>query len=188
MKVGLVYYGGQYNHLILKNLKYLGVEVEVVNINADVEYAKKFDCMIFSGGPYSVDQEISKMGNSPLFVKELSVPKLGICLGHQLLAYVLGGKVGKANNPEFGLARITIDDHDTILQGLKKEFNAWESHNDEVKEVPPGFFAIAHSENTKVEAMVNKDSSIFGVQFHPEVKHTEDGIEIFKNFLTVCKK
>ncbi len=188
MKVGLVYYGGQYNHLILKNLKYLGVDVEVVNINSDLDHVKNFDCMIFSGGPYSVEKEINKMGNSPLFVKELSVPKLGICLGHQLLAYVLGGKVGKANNPEFGLAKIIVEDHDTILQGLKDEFNAWESHNDEVKEVPHGFSIIAHSKNTAVEAMVNKDSSIFSVQFHPEVKHTENGIEIFKNFLAVCKK
>ncbi|AWR96390.1 GMP synthase subunit A [Acidianus sulfidivorans JP7] len=188
MKIGLVYYGGQYNHLILKNLKYLGADVEVVDTKNDLEYMKKFDCVVFSGGPYSVKDEINKMGNSPLYVKELQIPKLGICLGHQLLAYVLGGKVGKAENPEFGLARIKIVEHDTILQGLKTEFNAWESHNDEVKEVPPGFVVLASSKNTKIEAMANKDQSIYGVQFHPEVKHTENGIEIFKNFLTICKK
>ncbi|ARM74873.1 GMP synthase subunit A [Acidianus manzaensis] len=188
MKIALIYYGGQYNHLILKNIKYLGADIEVVDPKNDVEYMKKFDCVIFSGGPYSVKDEIGKMGNSPLYVKELQIPKLGICLGHQLLAYVLGGSVGKAENPEFGLAKIKVHNHDTILQGLKNEFDAWESHNDEVKEVPPGFTVLASSKNTKIEAMANKDNSIYGVQFHPEVKNTENGIEIFKNFLSICKK
>lgn len=188
MEIALVYYGGQYNHLILKTLKYLGTEVEIVDPKKDLEYIKKFDAIIFSGGPYSIHQEISKMGNSPLYVKEVHVPKLGICLGHQLIAYVLGGKVGKAENPEFGMTKIKVIDHDTILQGLKDEFIAWESHNDEVKEVPPGFRILANSQNTKVEVMANEDNSIFGVQFHPEVKHTENGLEIFKNFLAVCKK
>lgn len=188
MKVALVYYGGQYNHLILKNLKYLTVDVEIVDPKKDLDYMKKFDGIVFSGGPYSVREEISKMGNSPLYVKDLQVPKLGICLGHQLIAYVLGGKVGKAENPEFGMIKIKVLDHDTILKGLKNEFIGWESHNDEVKEVPPGFRILADSQNTKVEAMVNSDNSIYGVQFHPEVKHTENGLEIFKNFLAVCKK
>jgi len=188
VKIALIYYGGQYNHLILKNLKYLGQDAEAVNPGTSLDSMKKYDCIVFSGGPYSVEQEISKMGNSSLFIKELKIPMLGICLGHQLIAYVLGGKVGKAENPEFGLARIKIDDNDTILQNIPKEFVAWESHNDEVKAQPEGFRVLAYSENAKIQAMVNKDNSIFSVQFHPEVKNTEYGLEVFKNFIKVCKK
>ncbi len=102
MKVGLIYFGGQYNHLILKNVKYLGVEINVVNPSIGIDQMKGYDCVIFSGGPQSVKEELHRMGNSPIFVKELSIPKLGICLGHQLIAYVLGGRVDRADNPEFG--------------------------------------------------------------------------------------
>ncbi|EZQ11116.1 GMP synthase subunit A [Candidatus Acidianus copahuensis] len=188
MKIGLIYYGGQYNHLILKNVKYLGKSIDVIDPLTSVEGIKSYDCLIFSGGPFSVEKEILKMGNSPLFIKETNVPKLGICLGHQLLAYVLGGVVGKSDTPEFGLTKVRVIDQDTILKGLKSELIAWESHNDEVKVPPMGFKVIAESETAKVQAMVNKDSTVFGVQFHPEVKHTEQGIEVFKNFLEVCRK
>ncbi|MDT7860718.1 MAG: GMP synthase subunit A [Saccharolobus sp.] len=188
MKVGLIYYGGQYNHLILKNLKYLGVDTEVVIPDKPLEYMKKFDCLIFSGGPYSVASEIQKMGNSPIYIKELKVPMLGICLGHQLIAYVLGGIVKRAINPEYGLTKINIFEEDTIFRGFPSQINVWESHSDEVVEPPNGFKILASSENARVQAMVNSDNSIFGVQFHPEVKHTEKGIDVFKNFITVCKK
>jgi GMP synthase (glutamine-hydrolysing) len=187
VKVALIYYGGQYNHLILKNLRYLGAEAVSVDPNSTLEQMRYYDCVVFSGGPYSVESEISKMGNSPTFVRELTVPMLGICLGHQLIAYALGGKVGKSRRPEFGLTRIVVNDHDTILQNMPKEFNAWESHNDEVIEPAPGFRVLASSENTKVQATVNEQRGIFTVQFHPEVKHTEQGLEVFKNFLKVCK-
>lgn len=188
MKVGLIYYGGQYNHLILKNLKYLGVDTEVVIPDKPLEYMKKFDCLVFSGGPYSVASEIQKMGNSPIYIKELKVPMLGICLGHQLIAYVLGGIVKRAINPEYGLTKINIFEEDTIFRGFPSQINVWESHSDEVVEPPNGFKILASSENARVQAMVNSDNSIFGVQFHPEVKHTEKGIDVFKNFITVCKK
>ncbi|TRM75871.1 GMP synthase, partial [Sulfolobus sp. E5] len=80
MKIGLIYYGGQYNHLILKNLKYLGANVDVIIPNKEVDEIKDYDGLIFSGGPYSVASEIDKMGNSPLYIKKLKIPMLGICL------------------------------------------------------------------------------------------------------------
>ncbi|QKQ99102.1 GMP synthase subunit A [Metallosphaera tengchongensis] len=188
MRVGLIYFGGQYNHLILKNVKYLGGNIETIDPSLPVEKVKSFDCLIFSGGPQSVKEEIHRMGNSPLYVREIHVPKLGICLGHQLIAYVSGGLVERAESPEFGLVKIMVDDNDTILNGVPKEFNAWESHNDEVKSPPPGFRVLARSETTRVQSMVNSDNTTFTVQFHPEVKHTEHGVQILKNFLEVCKK
>jgi GMP synthase (glutamine-hydrolysing) len=188
VRVGLLYYGGQYNHLILKNVKYLGAEIEVVSPSRTVDEVKGYDCLIFSGGPQSVVEELHKMGNSPQFVREVQVPKLGICLGHQLIAHVLGGVVGRAKTPEFGLVTVEVEDNDTILQGLPKKFRAWESHNDEVLTPPPGFRVIASSETTRIQSMVNEGSSIYTVQFHPEVKHTEDGIKVLSNFLQICRK
>ncbi|MUN29149.1 GMP synthase subunit A [Sulfuracidifex metallicus] len=188
MKIALIYYGGQYNHLILKNLKYLGVEAAVFSTDRPVEELNSFDGIIFSGGPFSVKDEISKMGNSPLYVKETHIPKLGICLGHQLISYVLGGKVKKATSPEYGLIKVEIQDNDTILSGFPKEFNAWESHWDEVIEPPSGFKVLASSHYSKVQAIVNHDNTVFGVQFHPEVKHTENGTLVFKNFISAIKK
>ncbi len=188
MKIALVYYGGQYNHLILKTLKYLGVETATVSPATPVEEMRSFDAIVLSGGPFSVEQEINKMGNSPLYVKEIHVPKLGICLGHQLISYVLGGKVRKASSPEYGLVKVRINENDTILSGFPQEFNAWESHWDEVVEAPPGFEVLASSPSSRVQAMVNQDNTVFGVQFHPEVKHTENGSMVFKNFISAIKK
>ncbi|AAY79944.1 GMP synthase subunit A [Sulfolobus acidocaldarius] len=188
MKVAVIYFGGQYNHLIVKDLKYLGLEAVAITPDKSVEELKEFDSVVFGGGPYSVINELDKMGFAPDYVKSLNVPKLGICLGHQLIAKVLGGEVRKANKPEYGLTTVNIVDEDTILRGLKPSIKAWESHNDEVVRPPSGFRILASSENAKVQAMVNNDNSIFGVQFHPEVKHTEKGIEVFKNFIKICRK
>lgn len=188
MKTAVIYFGGQYNHLIVKDLKYLGVNAVPITPDKPVDVLKDFDCIIFGGGPYSVITELDKMGNSPEYVLKTSQPKLGICLGHQLIAKVLGGEVVKAQKPEYGLVKVSIHDEDTILRGLAPVINAWESHSDEVVSPPPGFRVLANSENAKVQAMVNSDNTIFGVQFHPEVKHTEKGIEVFKNFIQACKK
>ncbi|MEJ2770147.1 MAG: GMP synthase subunit A [Sulfolobaceae archaeon] len=188
MKIAVIYFGGQYNHLIVKDLKYLGVEAVAVTPDKPVDFLNNFDCVIFGGGPYSVVTELDKMGNAKEYVLKTTLPKMGICLGHQLIAKVLGGEVNKAKNPEYGLVNVMIDDEDTLLRGLKPSIKAWESHTDEVISPPNGFRVLAHSENAKVQAMVNSDNTIFGVQFHPEVKHTEKGIEVFKNFIQACKK
>ncbi|QIW23442.1 GMP synthase subunit A [Sulfolobus sp. S-194] len=188
MKIAVIYFGGQYNHLIVKDLKYLGLNAVPITPEKPAEILKDYDCIIFGGGPYSVITELNKMGNAVDYVLKTSQPKLGICLGHQLLAKVLGGEVAKATKPEYGLVRVNINDEDTILRGLPRSINAWESHTDEVVTPPQGFRILANSENAKVQAMVNKDNTIFGVQFHPEVKHTEKGIEVFKNFIEACKK
>ncbi|BAK54335.1 GMP synthase subunit A [Sulfurisphaera tokodaii] len=188
MKIAVIYFGGQYNHLIVKDLKYLGLNAVLITPEKPVEILKDYDCIIFGGGPYSVITELNKMGNAVDYVLRTSQPKLGICLGHQLLAKVLGGEVTKATKPEYGLVKVNINDEDTILRGLSPSINAWESHTDEVISPPQGFRILANSENAKVQAMVNKDNTIFGVQFHPEVKHTEKGIEVFKNFIEACKK
>ncbi|MGC9105706.1 MAG: GMP synthase subunit A [Thermoprotei archaeon] len=187
MRIAVVYFGGQYNHLIVKNLKYLGQEAVGITPDHDVDKLRAYDCIVFGGGPHSVVTQMEKLGKAPIYAKELSVPKLGICLGHQMLAKVFGGAVEKAKTPEYGLVEVKVLEEDTILRGLSPSIKAWESHSDEVVSPPPGFRVLAESQTAKVQAMVNADNSIFGVQFHPEVKHTEKGIEVFKNFLSACK-
>ena len=120
-----------------------------------------------------------------VFDDRLNAPLLGICFGHQLIAHALGGKVEKGKSAEYGIAKITIDDADGIFAGVPREINAWVSHFDEVKKIPEGFVSLAHSQTCAHEAMRHKTKKIFGVQFHPEVWHTEHGEEILRNFLGV---
>ncbi len=139
-----------------------------------------------SGGPSSVNS--GKNGVSEEIVKQIGtgkidIPLLGICFGHQLIAYALGGKVEKGKSADYGIAKITVDEQDELLNGVPKEISAWVSHFDEVKKMPDGFVSLAHSDTCEVEAMRHKKRKIFGVQFHPEVWHTEHGEKILENFL-----
>jgi GMP synthase (glutamine-hydrolysing) len=185
--------GSQYTHLIKRNCRDLEFEAEIVN-NKTFSYSDfeklsangKIEKIILSGGPSSVttgnngvsEEIVKQVGNG-----KLNVPLLGICFGHQLLAYTLGGKVEKGKSAEYGIAKIAVDDEDEILKGVPKEFNAWVSHFDEVKKMPDEFVSLAHSETCGVEAMRHKTRKIFGLQFHPEVWHTEHGERIMENFL-----
>ncbi|BBD72768.1 GMP synthase [Sulfodiicoccus acidiphilus] len=185
MRVGLVYFGGQYNHLIMKVLEWIGVEVTKLEPHA----AKfdDFDAIVLSGGPQSVYEGGQNVERISSAVRNSSVPLLGICFGHQLIAHALGGRVNRASTPEFGLVKVRVIEQDTILSGFT-DFSAWESHNDEVIEAPPGFIVLAESDFAKVQAMAEPKSMKFGVQFHPEVKHTEGGTRLFENFVRAVRK
>lgn len=187
MKVTVVYFGGQYNHLILKLLRNLGVNAEPIEPNVAPEEIDS-DCLILGGGPYSVYQDLDKMGYAKDYLLKLKIPIFGICLGHELIAYVFGGTVRRAEKPEYGLTEIYVLEEDTIFKNLPKKLVVWESHSDEVFKEPEGFRVIAYSENSRVQAMVNEEKGIYSVQFHPEVKHTQYGVEIYKNFLSVCRR
>jgi len=104
------------------------------------------------------------------------------------MATTFGGKTDLARKPEFGPVEVSVSVEDTILEGLKPSFTAWESHNDEVVSAPPGFRILASSENCAVQAMVHEKMSVFGVQFHPEVYHTAKGVDVFKNFLKIVRE
>jgi len=176
--------GSQYTHLIKRTCRDLGFEAEIVNNKAGFEEIekRKVDKFIFSGGPSSVT--VGDNGLSEIIVKkELDLPILGICYGHQLIAYLYGGKVEKGSSAEYGLGKVTITDENDIFKGVPKEINVWISHFDEIKELPEGFISLANSETCKVEAMKHNEKKIYGVQFHPEVWHTDHGEKILKNFL-----
>ncbi|MFQ6051885.1 MAG: GMP synthase subunit A [Candidatus Hydrothermarchaeota archaeon] len=176
---------GQYTHRIYRTLRYLNVEAKIVPNTISVEEIAEFDPVgvILSGGP-----DLDRVGNCESIVKELNIPILGICLGHQLIAKTYGGKVARGMKGEYAETEIIIDKPVGILEGLGKKIVAWASHMDEIEETPKDFEIIAHSEVCKNEAMMHKKKDIFGVQFHPEVAHTPKGPEIFKNFLKICRE
>lgn len=181
---------GQYNHLIARRLQELGVESQLVPSSTPLSKLESMgsDALVMGGGPQSVrlleslPQELKDASN---LMRESKLPMLGICVTHQLMATTFGGKTNLAKKPEFGPVEVYVNDEDTILNGLKPSFTAWESHNDEVVTLPPGFKALASSDNCKIQAMRHERMNIFGVEFHPEVSHTQKGVDVFKNFLTV---
>lgn len=184
--VGVLNFGGQYNHLILRRVVELNLRGSFINPDEDVgKVREKYDCLIISGGPWNIPEDLPRMGNALNYILEFPGPIMGICLGHELMAYAYGGELSRGS-PEFGGVRIIIDDEDTILRGLPREFTAWESHNISIIKPPSGFRVIAHSLRVPVEAMVNERLGRFSVQFHPEVKHTEFGTLILRNFLELC--
>jgi len=181
--------GSQYTHLIKRAFKYLKKEVEVFNARGlSVEKIRDAEGFVLSGGPSSVLSGYEKINEEIIkrvFSGEWKKPVLGICFGHQLIAHVLGGKVGKGGRAEYGFTEIERIGESTILKNMPERFRAWASHFDEVKRVPSGFRVVARSHACEVEAMENTEIRMFATQFHPEVWHTENGEQIFRNFLEV---
>lgn len=183
MKIYVVYNYGQYNHLIHRTLRDLGVESKLIENTTPVEKLKDVDGLILGGGP-----SLDRTGNCELYVKELNIPILGICLGHQLIAKVFDGEVGKGKVGEYAQVKVRIVEYNELFEGFPKEINVWASHMDEVKKMPTDFKLLAESDICKIEAMRHKVKPIYGVQWHPEVYHSEKGIELYKNFINICKK
>jgi GMP synthase (glutamine-hydrolysing) len=182
--------GGQYNHMITRCFKELGVESELVPLSITEEELTNMGASGFAmgGGPQRIGSEVHKLGNLPNLIKNLKIPLLGMCVSHQLMAIVFGGKAGPAKFPEYGPVKIFIDDEDEILKNIDKTFTTWEAHNDEVLILPENFKILAHSEKCKVQAMRHVKLPIFGLQFHPEVDDTKNGRMAFKNFIEICKE
>lgn len=140
--------------------------------------------IIFSGGPSSVYNKDAPIPTSDIF--QMNLPVLGICYGHQLIVNNFGGRVKRANK-EYGSSVLTIDKDNDLLNGIGESVRAWMSHGDEAESIPEGFEVIGHTESAKAAAIANKNRTVFGIQFHPEVVHTEKGVEILKNFvLKIC--
>lgn len=179
--------GSQYTHLIKRSLKYLKKESKIFSATGlSLNKIKDAEAFILSGGPSSILSGYEKI-NEEIIKKcgEWEKPLFGICLGHQLIAHVLGGKVEKGRSAEYGYTEIERVGRSIILKNMPEKFRAWASHFDEVKKIPPDFSVVAKSETCEVEAMENAKRKIFSTQFHPEVWHTENGQQIFKNFLEV---
>ena len=186
-KIVVLDFGSQYSHLICRRIREFSVYVELVPFDITVEELTKLNPkgIIFSGGPASVYNSGAPIPENKIF--EMKLPILGICYGHQLIVNNYGGKVKRANK-EYGSSLLTIDDDSSLLNGLGKSIRAWMSHGDEAEQIPKNFEVIGHTESAKAAAIANMEKSIYGIQFHPEVVHTEQGTEILKNFvLKICK-
>lgn len=182
--VVIVDMGSQYTHVIWRSVRDMGHSAKIVPKGTSLHELQKAEAVILSGGPSSVTKD--KFYSIPDFIrkKQNSQPLLGICLGHQLIAHVLGGKVAKGKRAEYGICEIVVDFEGELLAGVPSPFNAWVSHFDEVVKMPDGFVSLAHSETCRHEAMEDRKRGIFSVQFHPEVWHTQHGERIISNFLS----
>lgn len=179
--------GGQYNHLIVRALKELGVESKLIMPTTKLSMLKGVDGLIMGGGPHSVCDGMDRFGSAPEIIVEAGFPILGICLSHQLIGKLLGGEVVKGRKPEYGKTVIEVIEPDDILQGLGKEFVVWASHNDEVRKDGGKFSVLARSKYCEVEALKGNSHPIYGVQFHIEVSDTPKGKTILRNFINLCR-
>jgi len=180
-------FGGQYNQLITRRIRELNVYSIMLPYNTSVEKIKEINPkgIVFSGGPASVYGEGAPHCDPEIL--NLGIPILGICYGMQLITYLLGGKVEKAAKREYGKAVMEADTRDALFAGLDREQLCWMSHGDLITEAPPGFKSIGKTEHTPFAAFSNPERKLYGVQFHPEVKHTVNGQSILKNFLmNIC--
>jgi len=182
-KVLILDYGSQYTQLIARRIREQNVYSEIQPFNYGIEKIRAFapKAIVLSGGPASVLGKDAP--DLDLKILELGVPILGICYGIQLLAHHLGGKVLPSSKREYGRAIFQADSKSALFQGVKAESVAWMSHGDSLDKIPAGFHKIGESENTPFCAIANPDKKIYGVQFHPEVVHTEEGTKILQNFL-----
>jgi GMP synthase (glutamine-hydrolysing) len=187
MRVYVVDNGGQWTHREWRVLKYLGVDAKIVPNDSPISDLKEVDGLVLSGGAPRVGIDPEKMGKNGDYIDGFEGPILGICAGHQFMASHLGGAAAPAKVPEFGKSILKVHQPDVLFEGLPDRFEVWESHNDEVTVLPPGFASLASSPNCSVQAMRHQDRPLFGLQFHPEVEHTQFGSDIFRNFLKVCE-
>ncbi len=187
-KILILDFGSQYTQLIARRLRESGVYCEIHPFNVDADFVKEFSPkgIVLSGGPASVYQKDSPKPDPKIF--DLNLPILGICYGMQLITHFFGGRVVRADRHEYGRAKLHVIETDGLFEGLPESFTVWMSHADKVLELPKGFKAIAKTQNAPFAAIKSSDSKIFGVQFHPEVKHTQFGKKILENFaLRVCQ-
>ncbi|MBQ3213542.1 MAG: glutamine-hydrolyzing GMP synthase [Clostridia bacterium] len=178
----VVDFGSQTSQLIARRVRDINVYSELVPYTSSAEKIKSYNPIgiILTGGPlstfengsYKIDPEVYNLG----------VPVLGICYGMQLTAQTLGGEVSTGKNAEYGKVEIEYADH-PLFDGVKKNNSVWMNHHDQVTKLGKDFKGIGKTKNTKYSAIANDKKKIYGVQFHPEVAHTEQGIDILKNFV-----
>jgi GMP synthase (glutamine-hydrolysing) len=185
-------FGGQYCHLIARAVREQNVYSEIVNPKITAEKVQKLQKdmnikgIILSGGPQSVYGNDSQSIDPNIL--NLNIPVLGLCYGHQLIAKLARGDVQLSPKKEFGDTAVVIDKPVDILKGLGRSLNVWMSHSDTVNALPSDYEVIAHSSNTPVAAFRHRTKPIFGLQWHPEVIHTEQGTLMLKNFvIDICK-
>jgi GMP synthase (glutamine-hydrolysing) len=171
---------GQFNHLIHRALRDLGIDVALIsNTTPAAEVGENCRGIILGGGP-----AIERAGNCEQYL-DLGLPVLGICLGLHIIARKYGGTVTKGQSGGYGPVEVEICQDSEILSGYPEKMNVWASHADEVSRVPDGFSILARSSICNHEAIALQEKHIYGLQWHPEVSHTYEGKRVFENFLRI---
>ena len=188
-KVLILDFGSQYTQLIARRIREAQVYCEIHPFNWPMDEIRAFSPkgIILSGGPASIYDAGAPMLEGA--VLDLELPVLGICYGMQCLTHMMGGRVARAQDREYGNAMIRIEDNRDLFHGFDRnqQETVWMSHGDRIDEMPEGWFSLAGSKNSPVAAMADPARRFFGVQFHPEVAHTPKGTRILKNFLSrIC--
>jgi GMP synthase (glutamine-hydrolysing) len=195
-KILILDFGSQYTQLIARRVREIGVYCELVPYNVNPHFIENFkpSGIILSGGPDTVNQIDS--ARAPNIVFNLKIPILGICYGMQTMAVQLGGEARSAEKAEFGFARIRARNHSKLLRDINDEINSeghglldvWMSHGIEVTKLPNDFELIASTDNCPIAGFANNKENYYGLQFHPEVTHTKQGIRILERFVTtICQ-
>ncbi len=176
-------FGSQYTQLIARRIREQNVYCEIYPFNISIEKImdKKPKGIVLSGGPRSVYEDDAPMIDKEVF--ELGVPVLGICYGQQIIAHLFGGEVAGALKREYGKAVLSIDSHKDLFKDVGDSSTVWMSHGDRLERMPGGFEVIAHTDNSPFAAIRGREGKIYGIQFHLEVIHTEEGEKILENFL-----
>jgi GMP synthase (glutamine-hydrolysing) len=176
-------FGSQYTQLIARRVREQGVYSEIKPFNFPLEKIKAFSPkgIILSGGPASVYQTDAPLIGTEIF--DLNIPILGICYGLQLISLLLGGKVAKANHREYGHAILEVAEADPLLENIAPKSKVWMSHGDRVEKLPKDFIVLGQTINSPYAIVRHRKHKIYGLQFHPEVAHTEQGTEIIQNFV-----
>ena len=188
-KILIIDFGSQFTQLIARRVRELGVYSEIISHKKRINDYKNICGYILSGGPLNVYQTKKVKFDYQILSKD--VPVLGICFGHQIISKQLGGKVKASKHREFGLVKIKKIKNSPLTTNFfnsKNNNNVWMSHSDQVTKLPKNFEVIASSNNSKYCIIQNKQKNFYGIQFHPEVTHTNNGNKIIKNFLfNICK-
>jgi GMP synthase (glutamine-hydrolysing) len=182
-KVLVLDFGSQYTQLIARKIRELGVYSKILPFDISIARLKKErpQALVLSGGPQSVYEKGAPLPAKAIF--DLGIPILGICYGLQLTAHLLGGEVRSSSKREYGFASLSVLDRGGLLAGVKDRQQVWMSHGDRLEQVPPGFCITGRTANTRAAVVENRDRRFYGVQFHPEVIHTQEGKKILANFL-----
>ncbi|MGC9493082.1 glutamine-hydrolyzing GMP synthase [Vibrio genomosp. F10] len=180
-------FGSQYTQLVARRIREIGVYCELWSWDVEEADIREFnpDGIILSGGPESVTEQNSP--RAPQYVFDSGVPVFGVCYGMQTMAEQLGGKVAGSNEREFGYAAVQVTGESALFADLETTQDVWMSHGDKVVEIPSDFVKIAQTDTCPYAAMANEEKKYYGVQFHPEVTHTKNGLKMLENFvLNVC--
>lgn len=185
--IAVLDFGSQFTQVIARRIRECQVYSKIYHYGTTAEQLKADGVIgiIFSGGPQSVYAKNAPHPDKRVF--DLGIPILGICYGLQLMGHFLGGKVAKGERREYGHGTLEIFGNSPLFKGLPNQLRVWNSHGDKLTAVPEGFHAVARTENSEYAGMEDSDRRFYAIQFHPEVFHTDRGIEIVRNFLVgIC--